>query len=100
MTDPSAQVELPPIKPPRPSHVPTSTAQRQLEADERYARQLAEHYNEAGRRGPSSDWNKHRYPRQRRDSDLYSEEEEEEEEREHSFFEGMQNRFKATISAR
>lgn len=100
MTDPSAQVELPPIKPPRPSHVPTSTAQRQLEADERYARQLAEHYNEAGRRGPSSDWNGHRYPRQRRDSDLYSEEEEEEEEREHSFFEGMQNRFKATISAR
>ncbi|KAL4740828.1 hypothetical protein BDV11DRAFT_184525 [Aspergillus similis] len=42
MTDPnaSAQDDYAPPKPPRPS-----AAQRQLEADELYARQLAEHYN-------------------------------------------------------
>ncbi|KAL4877195.1 hypothetical protein BJY04DRAFT_131852 [Aspergillus karnatakaensis] len=42
MTDPNAntQDDYAPPKPPRPS-----AAQRQLEADELYARQLAEHYN-------------------------------------------------------
>lgn len=42
MTDPNAtaQDDYVPPKPPRPS-----AAQRQLEADELYARQLAEHYN-------------------------------------------------------
>lgn len=49
MSDPNAQQEeLPPIKPPRPSQQPTSTAQTQLEADEMYARQLAEHYSGTG----------------------------------------------------
>ncbi|KAL2011770.1 hypothetical protein VTN00DRAFT_4488 [Thermoascus crustaceus] len=81
MTDPSAQEEIPPVKPPRPSQAPTSTTQRQLEADEMYARQLAEHYNGPRRRGPPSDYNGYGYPRQRRESDLYDEEE-----REHSFF--------------
>ncbi|KAK3372828.1 hypothetical protein B0T24DRAFT_621426 [Lasiosphaeria ovina] len=54
MTDPeaAAQHELPPPPPPpRPAAVPagpTSTAQSQLEADELYARQLAEHYETVG----------------------------------------------------
>ena len=52
MSDPDSQVEpTPPPQPPRP--VPqtvgaTTTAQSQLEADEQYARQLAEHYSGAG----------------------------------------------------
>jgi hypothetical protein len=47
MTDPDAVVEqIPPPQPPRPSHPqPGSTTQSQLEADEMYARQLAEHYD-------------------------------------------------------
>lgn len=46
MTDPSAQQdEMPPPKPPRPAQT-----QRQLEADELYAHQLAEHYNSLPRR--------------------------------------------------
>ncbi|KAL1856033.1 ubiquitin-binding protein cue5 [Paecilomyces lecythidis] len=78
MTDPNAQQEdLPPPRPPRPSNTATSTAQSQLEADERYARQLAEHYSGAVRRGPSSGLDGNRGPRSRRES---------EEEREYSFF--------------
>ncbi|KAF2458958.1 hypothetical protein BDY21DRAFT_339409 [Lineolata rhizophorae] len=43
MSDPSFQEEgVPPPQPPRPSQ-----AQRQMEADERYARQLAAHYQSA-----------------------------------------------------
>ncbi|KAE8147246.1 hypothetical protein BDV25DRAFT_160742 [Aspergillus avenaceus] len=74
MTDPSAiEQEVPPPRPPRPS-----AAQRQLEADELYARQLAEHYN---RRAPQL----HReggppYERARRNSELS-------EDKEYSFFE-------------
>ncbi|KAJ5740902.1 hypothetical protein N7493_000774 [Penicillium malachiteum] len=80
MTDPTAQEDMvPPPKPPRPTQQhATSTTQRQLESDEMYARQLAEHYNT--RRGPSQDqWqNDHRYNQSRgRD---------EEEEKEYSFF--------------
>ena len=51
MSDPSAvQEPLPPPQPPRPVQSPrpqgtSRTAQTQLEADELYARQLAEHYN-------------------------------------------------------
>ncbi|EFQ96735.1 hypothetical protein MGYG_08660 [Nannizzia gypsea CBS 118893] len=47
MSDPDAQEEVRPAVPPRPSAggVATSTAQSQLEDDERYARQLAEHYS-------------------------------------------------------
>ncbi|KAK4678578.1 ubiquitin-binding protein cue5 [Podospora pseudoanserina] len=53
MTDPDAvaQNEQPPPQPPRPvaaAHGPTTTAQEQLEADERYARQLAEHFENVG----------------------------------------------------
>lgn len=40
MSDPDAAQETPPPKPPRPT-----AQQRQLEQDEMYARQLAEHYN-------------------------------------------------------
>jgi hypothetical protein len=53
MSDPEAHHEeepAPPPKPPRPARTPTglsdtSTPLTQLEADELYARQLAEHYN-------------------------------------------------------
>ncbi|PYH95841.1 hypothetical protein BO71DRAFT_397642 [Aspergillus ellipticus CBS 707.79] len=73
MTDPSAAEQdapPPPPKPPRPT-----AAQRQLEADELYARQLAEHYN---RRAPQAR-NEHPQERQRRGSDMS-------EEKEYSFF--------------
>lgn len=77
MTDPNAQTEdVPPAKPPRPS-----ASQRQVEADEMYARQLAEHYN---RRAPPRrlDDDEARY-RRRRGSDPS------EDERDYSFFDGM-----------
>jgi hypothetical protein len=81
MTDPNAQQEeLPPPRPPRPSNTHTSTAQSQLEADERYARQLAEHYNGAARRGPPSGWDGNQRPQSRRES---------EDEREYNFFDGI-----------
>ncbi|KAK2066297.1 hypothetical protein P8C59_000127 [Phyllachora maydis] len=52
MTDPdAAQLDQPPPPPPRPVAGPlgnTSTTQAQLEADELYARQLAEHYENVG----------------------------------------------------
>jgi len=52
MTDPDAvQNDAPPPPPPRPTAEPvgpTSTAQSQLEADEEYARRLAEHYENVG----------------------------------------------------
>ncbi|KAH8687817.1 hypothetical protein BGZ60DRAFT_425676 [Tricladium varicosporioides] len=54
MSDPDAvREETPPPQPPRP--VPQrvgSTPQSQLEADEQYARQLAEHYGGVGSYGP------------------------------------------------
>ena len=75
MTDPNAQTEdIPPAKPPRPS-----ATQRQLEADEVYARQLAEHYN---RRAQSSRLDDEAQYRQRGGSDAS-------EERDYSFFDGM-----------
>jgi hypothetical protein len=51
MTDPDSQKDVepePPAKPPRPTRqygIGTTTVQSQLEADELYARQLAEHYS-------------------------------------------------------
>ena len=48
MSDPDSQQREPdpPARPPRPAQgPPTTTAQSQLEADEMYARQLAEHYS-------------------------------------------------------
>ncbi|KAJ5568804.1 hypothetical protein N7450_011290 [Penicillium hetheringtonii] len=81
MTDPTAQEDMvPPPKPPRPSQQPTSTTQRQLESDEMYARQLAEHYNSGQRRAPAPGWeNDPRYRRPRGSEDS--------EEREYNFFE-------------
>lgn len=57
MTDPEAAIEIPPPHPPRPTGQPGgqpvgSTPQSQLEADEQYARQLAEHYGGGGSYGP------------------------------------------------
>ncbi|KAL3480119.1 hypothetical protein BJX99DRAFT_244545 [Aspergillus californicus] len=60
LLDPSAQDEYAPPKPPRPT-----AAQRQLEADELYARQLAEHYN---RRAQPPREGQEAYNRQRRGS--------------------------------
>ena len=37
------------LRPPQTSELKTATPRTQLEADELYARQLAEHYNNAGR---------------------------------------------------
>jgi hypothetical protein len=74
MTDPSAQEEVPPPKPPRPA--PTSTTRRQLEEDEIYARQLAEHYGDGTNRGPiGGSTGQTRQPQNSFDDD-----------REHSFF--------------
>ncbi|KAK2834933.1 hypothetical protein FQN49_006765 [Arthroderma sp. PD_2] len=60
MSDPDAQDDVRPAMPPRPvSGAPTSTAQSQLEDDERYARQLAEHYSGTDQRQggfPQSPW--------------------------------------------
>ncbi|PGH15820.1 hypothetical protein AJ79_02201 [Helicocarpus griseus UAMH5409] len=86
MSDPNAQVDVPPAKPPRPPQKDSPT-QRQLEADEMYARQLAEHYSGAGRarRHPDSAWDHEPHlPRQSRDTglkpnELYND-------REHNFF--------------
>ncbi|KAJ5281894.1 hypothetical protein N7478_007266 [Penicillium angulare] len=79
MTDPTAQEDMvPPPKPPRPTQTQaTSTTQRQLDADEQYARQLAEHYN--SRRGPAPGWQNDPRYHQPRGS-------EESEEKEYSFF--------------
>jgi hypothetical protein len=75
MTDPNAQQEdIAPPKPPRPS-----ATQRQLEQDELYARQLAEHYN---RRAPQARRDDPRRDRARSGSD-------QSEDREYSFFDGM-----------
>ncbi|KAL4796518.1 hypothetical protein BDV19DRAFT_361146 [Aspergillus venezuelensis] len=73
MTDPNAtaQDDYAPPKPPRPT-----AAQRQLEADELYARQLAEHYN---RRAQPPRGDQEVYRRQRGPAD-------EAEEREYNFF--------------
>jgi hypothetical protein len=82
MTDPTAQEELsppPPAKPPRPTNSATSTTQKQLEEDELYARQLAEHYSGGPVRRGQPAWEQR--GAQRRDG--Y------EEDREHSFFDGM-----------
>lgn len=55
MTDPNAREPTPPPRPPRPTAQPVgSTPQSQLEADEQYARQLAEHYGGGGSYGPRS----------------------------------------------
>lgn len=65
MSDPDSQREPePPAKPPRPSQQQghTSTKLSQMEADELYARQLAEHYDGSRptqRRGSGGRFNEH-----------------------------------------
>ena len=75
MTDPdSVREPEPPAKPNRP----TGQSRTQLEADEMYARQLAEHYSGVAQHGPSQQQQSQRLPRQAGGPD----------EREHSFFDG------------
>lgn len=79
MSDPNYETEAPPPKPPRPSHT-----QRQLDADEAYARRLAAQeggYEEAG-------WGAQGQPplpRRRQQTGLNPNDPED---REHSFFDG------------
>lgn len=96
MSDPDSQVEpIPPPQPARPAQQTlgaTTTAQSQLEADEQYARQLAEHYSGAGiyenaprtasrgRRDPA-------LPRPKRETGLKPNELYDD--REHSFLDGL-----------
>ncbi|KKZ61446.1 hypothetical protein EMCG_03928 [[Emmonsia] crescens] len=86
MSDPNAQMELPPMMPPRPPRKDSPT-QRQLEADEMYARQLAEHYSGTGQRhrAPESSWDHEpSLPRQSRETGLKPNELYDD--REHNFF--------------
>ncbi|KAL9129089.1 MAG: hypothetical protein Q9217_002361 [Psora testacea] len=58
MSDPDAAESVPPPQPPRREQVPAqpiSTEESQLAADERYARQLAEHYNTVNAQGSRPD---------------------------------------------
>ncbi|KAA8564969.1 hypothetical protein EYC84_010738 [Monilinia fructicola] len=53
MSDPDAAIEVPPPQPPRPQAQRIgSTPRSQLESDEQYARQLAEHYEGSSSYGP------------------------------------------------
>ena len=95
MSDPDAQKEPPaPPQPPRPMQ-PTrdAAAQRQLEADELYARQLAEHYNNQAygpRRDPSRDYRGQEAPRlPKRRPETGSNPNELDDDRERSFIDGM-----------
>ncbi|TGO33507.1 hypothetical protein BHYA_0243g00230 [Botrytis hyacinthi] len=89
MSDPDAAIEVPPPQPPRPQAQRVgSTPKSQLESDEQYARQLAEHYE-----GSSSSYGPHgarggsrgAFPQGRKQTglkpnEMYGEEDE------HSFF--------------
>lgn len=86
MSDPSTQEEVAARPPPRTA---TTTSQRQLESDELYARQLAEHYGGAtqSRRHPQSGGDHEPdLPRTRRETGLKPNELQDDEE--HSFFDG------------
>lgn len=67
MSDPDAVREpIPPPQPPRPTAQHAgSTPQTQLEADEQYARQLAEHYGSGGSYGPRTSSQSAGYPQGR-----------------------------------
>ena len=95
MSDPESQKEpTPPPQPPRPIHSPigpTSTARTQLEADELYARQLAEHYGGSetyggGQRSGSRGRREQPVPRPKKDTGLKPNELYDD--RDHSFFDG------------
>lgn len=90
MSDPDAaqQEPAPPPQPPRPIQAPKKAPRNQLEADELYARQLAEHYNNqnAYRQSPREPPREYRGDNQRRErnyqqDDLYDD-------RERSFIDG------------
>ncbi len=87
MTDPDAvQNDLPPPPPPRPVAEPvgpTSTAQSQLEADEEYARRLAQHYESVGAYEARTSNRGAGVPRGRQQTGLRPDDSNEE--REHSF---------------
>lgn len=84
MSDPSAAIEVPPPQPPRPQAQRVgSTPRSQLESDEQYARQLAEHYEGSSSYGPHAPRGGSRaaYPQGRKQmglkpNEMYEEEEE------------------------
>lgn len=94
MSDPNAQVEpAAPPQPPQPARLPeapTTTPQNQLEADELYARQLAEHYRGAASRreetGARGNRREPYMPARQRETGLKPNELHEDE---HSFLDGM-----------
>lgn len=66
MSDPDAVIEqTPPPQPPRPTARSGTTPQSQLEADEQYARQLADQYGD-GAYGPPRGGSRGRQPERRR----------------------------------
>ena len=88
MSDPESQEAPPPAQPPRPAAIPrapSTTSQSQLESDERYARQLAEHYSGASSYGGESRGRPPVVPRQKRETNLKPNELYEDN---HSFFDG------------
>lgn len=93
MSDPDAAEPTPPAQPPRPPRAPsgpTSTEEEQLAADERYARQLAEHYNGAAayegspRSGAGARRPQQRGPSQRGSAPMAGDDDD----RDRSFFDG------------
>ena len=95
MSDPDAAEPPPPAQPPRPPRGPTgptSTEEEQLAADERYARQLAEHYNGAAAYGGpprSVSGSRQAQPRGSMRRGSTPRPEDFEEDRDRSFFDGM-----------
>lgn len=84
MTDPNAaEQDIPPAKPPRPGQNAPPAMRSQVESDELYARQLAEHYNR--RRAPRSDLDEQDEASRRESANS--------EEKDYSFFDGMSNAF-------
>ena len=97
MSDPDSQAEpAPPAQPPRPTQQSRDTAaQRQLEADELYARQLAEHYSnqaQGPRRDPGRDYRGQEPPQlPRRQQETGLNPNELYDDRERSFIDGSKN---------
>ncbi|KAF7953174.1 hypothetical protein EAE96_006390 [Botrytis aclada] len=88
MSDPDAAIEVPPPQPPRPqAQRAGSTPRSQLESDEQYARQLAEHYEGSSSYGPhgARGGSRGAYPQGRKQTGLKPNETYGEED-EHSFF--------------
>ncbi|KAG8528099.1 uncharacterized protein KY384_007015 [Bacidia gigantensis] len=83
MSDPDAAEPAAPPQPPRRQQPPTTAEEDQLAADERYARQLAEHYNGADSYGTAPQQQRRGQPQrqERPPPNQYDDED-----REHSFF--------------